>query len=210
MNDNTMTAAASTPTDELVDAATSSNLDVLMRRSSPLIRSSGPGMAIEESMADMMNHRGGSNPRSSATRSSPLRLSRPRSNPRNRTPMRYESPLNADAFRNIDEEPTTANRTRMEGQRITIRPLAGMAVGTTVATGRVSWGGKACVCVAVLCFKGSENCSLSDCVESESLNFSFFLLLPFAEYCSTPLISYFFLLYYCIDSRRAASYTQES
>lgn len=49
--------------------------------------------------------------------------------------MRYESPLNPNAFR-IDEEPRTARTT--EGQRITIRSLAGSAVGATVPTGRVS------------------------------------------------------------------------
>jgi hypothetical protein len=49
--------------------------------------------------------------------------------------MRYESPLNSNAFR-IDEE-TRPTRTT-EGQRINIRPLAGSAVGATVPTGRVS------------------------------------------------------------------------
>jgi hypothetical protein len=52
-------------------------------------------------------------------------LSRPRSNPRTRTPMRYESPLESNAFRlergNIDNT---------EARRISIRPLAGTAVGT--------------------------------------------------------------------------------
>jgi hypothetical protein len=54
-------------------------------------------------------------------------VNRPRSNPRVRTPMRYESPLESDAFRIINqsvlyEEPT--------GSRITIRPSAGSAVGS--------------------------------------------------------------------------------
>jgi hypothetical protein len=50
--------------------------------------------------------------------------------------MRYESPLNANAFR-IDEEPRPTRTT--EGQRITIRPMAGSAVGANVPTaGRVS------------------------------------------------------------------------
>jgi hypothetical protein len=49
--------------------------------------------------------------------------------------MRYESPLNADAFRRTSVE---------EGQRI--RPLAGSAVGTTAATGRVSYLVKTAIC----------------------------------------------------------------
>jgi hypothetical protein len=59
---------------------------------------------------------------------------RPRSNPRSRTPMRYESPLEHDAFTSKREslgpslqppESTTESH-----RRITIRPLAGSAVGT--------------------------------------------------------------------------------
>lgn len=71
-------------------------------------------------------------------------LHRPRSNPRTRTPMRYESPLESDAFRM--ERPTTDhndnndnivnnvnntnNNYNNEARRISIRPLAGSAVGT--------------------------------------------------------------------------------
>ena len=54
-------------------------------------------------------------------------LSRPRSNPRTRTPMRYESPLESDAFRIERPSPVVTNN---EAQRISIRPLAGSAVGT--------------------------------------------------------------------------------
>lgn len=57
---------------------------------------------------------------------SPLGLSRPRSNPRNRTPMRFESPLHSNTFR-IPEEPADTNTN--EGRRITILPSAGRAVG---------------------------------------------------------------------------------
>ena len=70
---------------------------------------------------------------------------RPRSNPRTRTPMRYESPLNSDAFRTltIDEEAAGAARSgsrgRVEGRRVTVRPLAGAAVGTVLAPRRVSY-----------------------------------------------------------------------
>ena len=46
---------------------------------------------------------------------------RPRSNPRTRTPMRYESPLDPEAFRRGEHSPE-----RIEAQRITVRPLAGL------------------------------------------------------------------------------------
>ncbi len=63
-------------------------------------------------------------------------LHRPRSNPRTRTPMRYESPLESDAFRM--ERPTTDHDNIVnininynnEARQISIRPLAGAAVGT--------------------------------------------------------------------------------
>ncbi|GKZ00074.1 hypothetical protein MPSEU_000960800 [Mayamaea pseudoterrestris] len=55
---------------------------------------------------------------------------RPRSNPRSRTPMRYESPLNHSEFRR--ESLGAEDEARQSPpQRITIRPLAGAAVGTT-------------------------------------------------------------------------------
>jgi hypothetical protein len=43
--------------------------------------------------------------------------------------MRYESPLNADAFRreSLEDEESP----RRESQRVTVRPLAGAVVGTT-------------------------------------------------------------------------------
>lgn len=60
-------------------------------------------------------------------------LRRPRSNPRTRTPMRYESPINPAAFHRDEASPE-----RREGQRITVRPLAGAPVGTTIGARRVS------------------------------------------------------------------------
>ena len=65
---------------------------------------------------------------------------RPRSNQRNRTPRRSESPLDPDEFRRqrplsfSSSERLTA---REEPRRITIRPAAGVAVGTVQPT-RVS------------------------------------------------------------------------
>jgi len=62
--------------------------------------------------------------------------SRPRSNPRSRTPMRYESPLEPDAFTRRSPSPNNNNNedAALTTRRITIRPMAGRAVGTTVRT----------------------------------------------------------------------------
>jgi hypothetical protein len=72
----------------------------------------------------------------SSRESTPVRVSmdslsrRPRSNPRVRTPMRYESPLDPDEFRRESLEPEEPSAPiANEGRRITIRPLAGNAVG---------------------------------------------------------------------------------
>ena len=55
---------------------------------------------------------------------------RPRSNPRSRTPMRYESPLEDNAFtRQPPQQP------QQQPQRITIRPGAGSAVGASSVFG---------------------------------------------------------------------------
>lgn len=54
--------------------------------------------------------------------------------------MRYESPLNADAFRRnsiSEEEEALASRARTPEQRTTIRPLIGSAIGT-IGVRRVS------------------------------------------------------------------------
>jgi hypothetical protein len=130
------------------------NLDVVLRQASPLIRSGrldsplvspsiraaldGHGVAVSATGSTI-------NGTGTANRSSPIRLSRPRSNPRSRTPMRYESPLQADAFRILEEDSERPERVspsretpRMEGRRITIRPMAGRAVGTIAPTIEVS------------------------------------------------------------------------
>lgn len=119
--------------------------DVLMRRSSPLIIdrpqdsvSTGIDNAGLVVMRRSVRSGSVSSPVASRGGASPIRLSRPRSNPRSRTPMRYESPIEANAFRirEEDEEPsrrqadTATMGGRVEGQRITIRPMAGHAVGT--------------------------------------------------------------------------------
>jgi len=83
----------------------------------------------------------------SSRENTPLRVtieslsSRPRSNPRTRTPLRYESPVDPDEFRSLHSDNDTPVH---EAQRITIRPLAGSAIGTVVTT-RVS--GETCSCL---------------------------------------------------------------
>ena len=112
-------------------------IDLLMRHSSPYTRDGAPPspMTLER------NNNGSP---------SPLRLNRPRSNPRNRTPMRYASPTTAAAlqgggggggdnndaaaaFRRIPEHGPVATR------GITILPTAGRAVGTALAAGRIGF-----------------------------------------------------------------------
>ena len=134
---------------------TSSSLtDVLMRRSSPLViaeRVQQDGISINDTATStVVMRRSSTSPHTSRTTTggSPLRLTnRPRSNPRTRTPMRYESPIEANTFNriNIREEDETEVETaaggaettgqpRMEGRRITIRPMAGRAVGTVTVS----------------------------------------------------------------------------
>ena len=60
---------------------------------------------------------------------STLRFTRPRSNPRNRTPMRYQSPLHDDPFRIPEDGPGPPG---IGHGGITIRPSAGRAVGTAL------------------------------------------------------------------------------
>jgi hypothetical protein len=88
-------------------------MELLMRHSSPFAREGGEASPLTE--------------RNSSP--SPLRLTRPRSNPRNRTPMRYQSPLNNDGAIPEEEGPTGAGG---HGGGITIRPTAGRAVGTVL------------------------------------------------------------------------------
>jgi hypothetical protein len=75
---------------------------------------------------------------------------RPRSNQRTRTPMRHESPAHPDELRAVSPEPTAATVRRRSNSnavsplasgRITIRPLAGAAVGTVLSTTMVSLTG---------------------------------------------------------------------
>ena len=95
---------------------------------------------------------------------------RPRSNPRSRTPMRYESPLNPAEFRRESLE-NDAVPERNEARRISIRPLAGRAVGSIASTrvsvmdcGRLCWRPAQCrlvlshltLCVAFLRFTKND------------------------------------------------------
>jgi hypothetical protein len=56
-------------------------------------------------------------------------VSRPRSNPRSRTPMRYESPLEHGAFRVNEAEEVPQQETSFQPRAISIRPGAGLGVG---------------------------------------------------------------------------------
>ena len=101
------------------------HIDLLMRHSSPIDRLNQPNG--NPSPITMRN----SSP-------SPIGLSRPRSNPRNRTPMRYESPLPTAAFRIPEEQhDDQGGHFTTEGRRITILPMAGSARGTNVPNLRV-------------------------------------------------------------------------
>jgi hypothetical protein len=62
---------------------------------------------------------------------------RPRSNPRSRAPMRYESPLNSDALRAVSPSPV-----HEEPRRNTVRPMADARVASGIGSStRESLGG---------------------------------------------------------------------
>jgi hypothetical protein len=111
------------PPSSIANTATDNSMDLLMRHSSPLVTT---GARAVVSVASPLAERRNGSP-------SPLRLNRPRSNPRNRTPNRA-----------VEEEPERVERRVAqrqeitEGRRITIRPMAGAAVGTNMTGTRVS------------------------------------------------------------------------
>ena len=97
----------------IVPTTASTTGDTPIRRASPsLISPSGSGRPGSAS-------RGGS-------------AGRQQRNQHNRTPNRFESPLGAGA--SFRREAAASN----EGQRVTVRPLAGAAVGSTIVSRRVS------------------------------------------------------------------------
>ncbi|KAL3906347.1 MAG: hypothetical protein SGARI_004043, partial [Bacillariaceae sp.] len=102
--------------------AVDNSMELLMRHSSPLVRTSAraSGSGVSSPLAD----RTGS--------PSPLRLNRPRSNPRNRTPNRATEEQPERVERRVSQRQEST-----EGQRITIRPMAGAAVGTNMAGTRI-------------------------------------------------------------------------
>jgi hypothetical protein len=124
--------------DELDERTTSTGRRTPLRRPSPsLVQPLRPGSASRSATT-------ASNPRDGILRRlSYDDLTRDGSNPRTRTPLRYESPLNP-TDRNAAATSAAAAavavplRTTMEGQRVTVRPLAGAAVGTTIGPRRVS------------------------------------------------------------------------
>ena len=102
-------------------SATDNSMDLLMRHSSPLVMTVG-----RTNVASPLSERNGS--------PSPLRLNRPRSNPRNRTPNRANEEEPERVERRVSQRQES-----MEGRRITIRPMAGAPVGTNMAGARVSF-----------------------------------------------------------------------
>jgi hypothetical protein len=96
----------------------------------PIRRSSPASILVPSRPNSILHGQNTSNPRDGLLRrvSYEELMDRPSSNPRTRTPMRYESPLNANAFRPPN---------RIEGQRVTVRPLAGAAVGVSLPSRRV-------------------------------------------------------------------------
>ena len=83
-------------------------------------------------------------------------ISRPRSNPRSRTPMRYESPLDHGAFHgdraNTNDDNDSPPQQNHEARTISIRPTAGLGVGVVRAMPeRVSEGSIYCCVLRFLC-----------------------------------------------------------
>mmetsp|Transcript_12103 Transcript_12103/g.22502 ORF Transcript_12103/g.22502 Transcript_12103/m.22502 type:complete len:465 (+) Transcript_12103:74-1468(+) len=111
----------------------SSMEELLLRHSSPLVLASRSG---QPGVTSPLTTERNSSP-------SPLRLNRPRSNPRNRTPNRVvddEQPQQRPRQQQVAvEERRVVQRQAVtnEGRRITIRPMAGAAVGTNMAGTRI-------------------------------------------------------------------------
>ena len=109
-------------------AATTADADasigeLLMRHSSPLLNPA-TGRAVTSPLAQ----------RNSSP--SPLRLNRPRSNPRSRTPMRIPEEHHPDEELTTSTSSTSVsnNYDTTEGRRITIRLGAGSGVGTNTVS----------------------------------------------------------------------------
>jgi hypothetical protein len=141
------------------------SMELLMRHSSPLdlitttpvttasTTAIGGDVGNRSNVLFVSSTSGGRSSSSSNNNSSPspLRLNRPRSNPRNRTPNRATIEEEGKEQEELVERRvmqrqqvvsnSNDNNTRqrsMEGRRITIRPMAGAAVGTNMAGTRVS------------------------------------------------------------------------
>jgi hypothetical protein len=117
-----MTPSTTTPRTAREADDEDDQMELFMRHSSPIDRPSSnqpSPMTVRNSSPASMD------------------LSRPRSNPRNRTPMRFESPLGSNAFQIPEGEEERVPNTN-EGRRITILPMAGSARGTNIANFRVS------------------------------------------------------------------------
>ncbi|KAG7362837.1 hypothetical protein IV203_026197 [Nitzschia inconspicua] len=120
------------------------SMELLMRHSSPLLVDRSTATTPRSSVLSFLSPPERCINSNSNTSPSPLRLNRPRSNPRNRTPNRIEEDVNEEepVERRVLERqqllPGINNHEgRMEGRRITIRPMAGAAVGTNIAGTRI-------------------------------------------------------------------------
>lgn len=95
-------------------------LEDALRRSSSSLNTGHPTRTLHITASEQSLLRDNATPTSMIISAEEL-SSRPRSNPRSRTPMRFESPLNNDAFRRRAVSPSPVPE---EPPRVTIRPLA--------------------------------------------------------------------------------------
>jgi hypothetical protein len=106
------------------------SIEYLMRHSSPL------SVLVSPRVVSPATER-----RNSNSSPSPLRMNRPRSNPRNRTPNRATEEGDDDhqprRQRQQQQQQQVSSNNTNEGRRITIRPMAGAAVGTNMGGTRV-------------------------------------------------------------------------
>lgn len=165
---------------------------LLLRHSSPLVLASSVSERSTTTTIPRSNLQQQQRQRSNSNASSPspLRLNRPRSNPRNRTPNRIQEEehqqqavddvvverrvLERQQIISIEQQ---AAEERMEGRRITIRPMAGAAVGTSMAGTRVRRVQYACYSLrqgAIHSLHAQNNIDTRPCCLPKSLLFSFF------------------------------------
>lgn len=126
--------AADTTTAAITVASRLEEARALLRESASNLGS--PTRTLRLTAHEQQQRGGGSRDRTPPSFTRDELARRPRSDPRSRTPMRYESPLEADALRRSsrsppgDDDGDGEQRQQQPSQRVTIRTLAGSAVGT--------------------------------------------------------------------------------